>query len=266
MESINYQQKFVAFIDILGYKDLLYNSERDGKTLELITLLERLLKENITWKKFNYPDEFKIKMFSDCISLSVPHDIVALAGLLAHLATIQSELINNQILIRGAVTVGNHYESENLIFSKALIDAYEIESKKAIYPRIIIDEQIVNIIGNSDKNTFLRSLILKDYDNQLFLDYLFSYWNQGDCSEGVQRILKVQRNLILTSRSKHKNEPVILQKLAWLSLYHNQTVKNIQKFDELVVNEEFYFPKHLENRNTVANKPSADHVGQSDPK
>ena len=43
--------------------------------------------------------------------------------------------------------MGSYYSDANMIFSKAMIDAYYLESKKAKYPRILIDNKIIERIN-----------------------------------------------------------------------------------------------------------------------
>lgn len=244
---MGYRRKYVAFIDILGYRKLLKKAEQNKTANKVIAKIEELLQENVTWKKFEHPIEYSVKMFSDCACLSAPFNSWGLVCLFTHLMSMQSSLIKSNILIRGAIAYGNHHESENLIFSSGLVKAYELESKKAIFPRIIIDDRVIKKIGNSKKNSILRSFILQDYDNQLFLDYLWSYWNQGDYSNEISDILKAQRRLIIKSRRMHHNKPKILQKFAWLSMYHNQVIKKITNLDKFLVGEETFAPVYLEN-------------------
>ena len=45
-------------------------------------------------------------------------------------------------LCRGGISQVWHYSDDDIIFSKALIDAYLIESKQATHPIIMIDKII----------------------------------------------------------------------------------------------------------------------------
>lgn len=52
-------------------------------------------------------------------------------------------MICKGILFRGAVVIGDLYNDKIIIFGPAMLEAYELESKKAIYPRIIIEEDTI---------------------------------------------------------------------------------------------------------------------------
>ena len=57
-------------------------------------------------------------------------------------------LISNDILCRGAVTYGKLIHTKEMIFGPALVQAYETESKAALYPRIILSEDLINMAGS----------------------------------------------------------------------------------------------------------------------
>ena len=86
---------------------------------------------------------------------------------------------------RGAVALGGMYypdknENENILLGEGIIRAYELETKVAIYPRIVVDEKVYNFIMNNKspcspfgkRGTKLIDLIKKDKDGIYFLDLL----------------------------------------------------------------------------------------------
>lgn len=53
-------------------------------------------------------------------------------------------LLEKGIFTRGAITIGLYYSDENIIFSGGLVEAYNLESKVAKYPRIIVSDKLIN--------------------------------------------------------------------------------------------------------------------------
>lgn len=47
------------------------------------------------------------------------------------------------ILIRGAITIGNLYHKSGVILGKGMIEAYHLELKSAVYPRIILSKTLI---------------------------------------------------------------------------------------------------------------------------
>ena len=67
-----------------------------------------------------------------------------LSDLLLHLVRAQARLIvDESILIRGTVTMGRVVKSRGELFGPAVVRAYELERDRAEYPRIIIDDRIL---------------------------------------------------------------------------------------------------------------------------
>ena len=61
---------------------------------------------------------------------------------------IQFQLSSMGIFIRGGITLKELYTGKNFIYGKGIIDAYHIENKIAIYPRVVIDKELIKFINN----------------------------------------------------------------------------------------------------------------------
>ena len=169
---------FVAFIDLLGFKDMISMDAGSGKYLEIIQNAIKKGTEGIENRKkeLNHPfefwyNEFKVKSFSDCFCFSIPLEfddgekdfMQNFIAFYTWLMVFYNELLNEGFLCRGGITQGWHHSSENIIFSKALIDAYHIESKEAVHPIIMIDEKLLSQLKN------------KGFQNERFYKYMFSH-------------------------------------------------------------------------------------------
>ena len=87
--------------------------------------------------------------------------------------------------VRGAVVLGKLYwpeKDENIILGPAMIDAYNLESTVAIYPRIVINEGLYEYIKDEKNKVYanplaserllLKDFIRRDEDGVLFFDIL----------------------------------------------------------------------------------------------
>jgi hypothetical protein len=54
--------------------------------------------------------------------------------------------LTNGLFIRGGISFAPHFKSGLLTYSHALPVAYEIEQKQAVYPRIVIDRNIIEMM------------------------------------------------------------------------------------------------------------------------
>lgn len=156
--------------------------------------LNRLTSEqkNIFQKFQSNP--LKSKTLSDSVVLfmSLRDDVnkVPMKGIYAALASLASTFLTMLaagIVIRGGIDVGVGLElSDGEVYGSALSRAYELESKKAQYPRILIGDELVRYIKwqqakpeaddfsamNKIAASFCTKLIAIDLDGLPFLDYL----------------------------------------------------------------------------------------------
>jgi hypothetical protein len=182
----------VAYIDILGFKEIIEKYFSGKINSDYIDKLDKSLDRandfmtNINNANRNNPIinfNFKKKQFSDCVSISsefsdsIP-DYLTVGYFLFFIRLYELLLLQNKIYIRGGISIGGHFENSNMIFSEALVKSFLLEKDKAIYPRIIIDEKVLEIIDRARtentiefKNNFLfyGHAIIKDWDNTVFI-------------------------------------------------------------------------------------------------
>lgn len=154
MEQGGYKNYYIAFLDVLGFKNLVNNKENSCK--KILDIYENFKnpvtglyigEENESPQPVDSIKDVNIKVMSDSICFyidaSVPN---ALLCLLACCGSFQCKLLSLSppILIRGAITVGEMYAEGDTTFGPALTEAYLMEEKSAKYPRIIITKQLVD--------------------------------------------------------------------------------------------------------------------------
>ncbi|PDZ55088.1 hypothetical protein CON15_23105 [Bacillus cereus] len=59
---------------------------------------------------------------------------------------IQLEMMRKGILMRGGLAVGLLCHNDNIVYGPAMVEAYELESKLAIYPRVVVKENDLKYI------------------------------------------------------------------------------------------------------------------------
>lgn len=142
----------VAFLDILGFKEHVkkYVNPEHPQDKEILEKIKSALNDAfkiITERE--YRNLLRIKVFSDCTCarmpemLCTPIEFSMLCSLITWAVGYNFNLIRRDIYPRGGISAGFHYEDENMIFSDGLIKAHELEHKVAIYPRTILDEELV---------------------------------------------------------------------------------------------------------------------------
>src|SRR5680860_168334 len=121
-----YEKRFVLFLDILGFKKIIEETEKKNKQNEKIHALILALKE---MKKIvsRMPKKTSkiVTQFSDSIVVSFQEDdfkeipifLINIHKLIVHLA-------KRQIFCRGAISYGHLFHTQDFVFGPALIDAY----------------------------------------------------------------------------------------------------------------------------------------------
>ena len=109
------------------------------------------------YKKYHseHMNEPKVDIFSDNIILS--SEIVenkeerAFVSIIFFSALLQMNMWINSLLVRGGISCGNFFSDERMIWGNALVQAYKLEGQIAIYPRIIVEPEIAEIIKSHYK-------------------------------------------------------------------------------------------------------------------
>jgi hypothetical protein len=117
-----------------------------------------------------------IKIFSDNVIIANKLDkentlrVKEIDTLLNATAIFHNMSICNDIpwLLRGGITIGELFIDEIMVWGNALVKAYHIENKIAKYPRIVIDEDVTEIMENKK----ISDIINKDIDGQHYLNSL----------------------------------------------------------------------------------------------
>ena len=146
----------VLYCDILGFSEkvsLNENAENQQIFDDIKTSIDngvKIVKSFINLPNDEIKNKFRYKLFSDNLYVSFSYsnnddlDFAKSFWLLLFVTrAYQEAMLLKGILIRGGISFGNDYCDDNLIFSPALIKAYKIESEQAVFPRIIIDSEII---------------------------------------------------------------------------------------------------------------------------
>ena len=255
-----YRKYFVVFMDILGYKNLVESVDKnEKKALQTIDRLEHMIKKciNNTMTRVKNYSAFPVEyiLFSDSLCIFVPIDeseddakkregysekylennYIKLNMLCRLVADIQLESLQFGIIYRGAISLGNHFSSKNLVFSKALINAYLAESTKAIYPRVIIlDDPENDLLELAPLLYETFDLRLAPDDDFLFVDYLgkieeFYGFLKADCD-----YIKWHKRIIEQGIKENIDKENYLKKYAWMMNYHHSKLAPLFGKDILI--------------------------------
>lgn len=208
----------------MGFKEHIKTSQHDFvHAINIIKLLEMFDEEyeRARWydSSMDWPN-VAFTMFSDSIAISYDYEednpYVNLYCLLLDLQLLQSTAISYGFTLRGAITIGQVFHDRQIIFGPAMIDAYLIEHEKAIYPRIIMQKETIDLLKEAPSNSRVKH---KDLLTILYpTEDDFYYINYG-CDLKVKVL--IEANL---AQFKNVNEHVY-QKYLWMKNKYNQEIK-----------------------------------------
>lgn len=184
--KLTYKRYAIAYMDILGTKEAIesLNPKDLIRRFNNVFLIGKAIVKNDIFSK--NPKSAKVKIFSDniCIAVEIKDsekEHKKLAWLASYCRDFQRHVLKNygNFLIRGGITLGDLYIDDTFVLGPGLIDAYKLESQKAKFPRIIVDERYAEKAMLYLKDACSRinegkgkCAIIKDDDGVYFLDYL----------------------------------------------------------------------------------------------
>ena len=194
---MEFSEYYVAYFDVLGYKEAFKKSEDvSAKLIDAIEFSIKIMKEivsihntTILGESTEETPKIEYKIFSDNVLICYKETKEPLSGLslvsfLRLVATIQRVFFERpHLIVRGGITKGPLYLTNDFVGGKALIDAVELEST-AVYPRIVVADCILNELDSFKMQNGLfksmvdascQDLLVKDVDDKTFLNYIMSY-------------------------------------------------------------------------------------------
>lgn len=188
-------QKIVAFVDILGFSEIIRKFD-NGELPEILEELQEAITPAIRLMKmpskggsvpdFAPPSTFWLwkqcldtRLFSDCLCAAAPLEyngfdfFAQFQFMYMYLMSYQELLMGRGFFTRGAITIGSHYADDNMIFSGGLVETYGLETKSANFPRIILSEKIKVELAKykESQQEKLNYMLVEDGDGFTFLNH-----------------------------------------------------------------------------------------------
>jgi len=244
---MKYEQRIVAFIDILGFKALLDETlDKKGNDNEeainaVVSAYEAIRDIWDLDKKSDYlntksSQTKKVSIFSDCLVVSFEiNQSSEVFYTLLEIKWLIMRLLARKILCRGAVSLGKFIHTDNYLFGPALVEAYLLESKAAVYPRVILDTNVIeagaknrgNLHSLSQEKEYVQSLLEQDSDGMYYIDYFFKAQSElddpeYDFPEYINNLAQVIRKGLMGS--SHHSKADIRVKYSWMRERYNHMV------------------------------------------
>lgn len=243
-----YEERLLAFIDLLGFADLIKESEANPATIVKIARALRTAQRmaegfveatsnRVTYKVAGCSQQ----MFSDTIVLSCPcessHALNYMVGWVTYFQLIMWS--ERAVFIRGSIVHGDLYDKTRLIFGPALLEAYCLERTVADWPRILVSNRVLRVLSDEERKSAFNEYLQKEDDGPAYIDYLrelfaLSAYAEGQHSNRVDlpnpvKLIEMHKAKIieavnsLNSKDCNKRQSV-LTKYYNLAKYHNSVI------------------------------------------
>ena len=212
----NTREKVVCYLDILGFKNKVENNLENAALLPFVMMIQA--KEAET--------DIRYYSFSDCMYLTCEKNkintLIKVVSFIQYNLLMCSPMlidkvngdgkckIENVNLIRGAITFGEVVEFDDFnAFGNAINKGYLLESKEAIYPRIIIDDELYSYFKD-------RNDIIKDDDEKYYVDFIKQMGKEIDNNkDNIFMIYEYIDNYL-------KENQDAIEKYEWFNSYINK--------------------------------------------
>lgn len=247
---MKYDNRIVAYLDILGFKDLLDktvdNEENDvEEKIDAIQDVYKIIRT--TWdldegdinseyfKKAILKDREKKKkvvtIFSDTIVVSFLQQAESEIFLtLMELRWLIMNLAHKGVICRGALAYGKLIHTDKMIYGPALVEAYMTESKAALFPRVILTKELIQLAGKfkSSHNSpeeeveYVEGLLKKDLDGMYYIDYFLGA--QNDLDDEFDFPIYLEKMADMIRKGVKSRKPEVRIKYMWMKEKINEVI------------------------------------------
>jgi hypothetical protein len=210
----------VLFVDILGVREM----NRTEDAARHLVALDRAVRRS--YRDFLDPrSRWRSSFFSDSLVLAAPcsefaGDAFAVGGLIEQAAILQFDLSLEGFFLRGGLSLGDFHIHDGLIFGPALVAAHEVESRVAIYPRIVLDSAADDAKRSylvAPQPTEALAPLMRDGDRRAFVDYLGMQFDDPDSD----RLFALHRRVVTEKLQANRSSKRVWEKYRWVAEYHN---------------------------------------------
>jgi hypothetical protein len=240
-----YEYSIVSFFDIFGFRSLV--EEKDaGDVSKILDLLAWVGKAGLDADADAYAP--RVVAFSDSIVRAVnihseankKHPIGLLFSELISILWAQMNMIYKGYFVRGAITIGNVAITSTQVFGPAFIEAHELESQVARYPRIIVSPRALRCLDTCDilikeghsipiEKGYVKRLLKEGDDGIWFIDYLNASRSEVDDDQEYFDYICQHRDAIKTLYEKEGSSSTRAYVCNWLAEYHNRTIDGLHR-------------------------------------
>lgn len=289
---------FTFFLDMLGFGNKIGHIDNMEEAEEFIDFMKNNKNDSHDWILYSEENDayenaismpnfydFKFAFISDSIVMSyVPkhqeksfseeeyykHTASLFYFMTNRINTIMINLLTeHKMLIRGGVSQKFSHIDNEFVVGKGIVEAYKLESKEAVYPRIILSKEISSNLKFMEAMKKVsnmkyggKRLLKRDTDKFFYIDYLGYFFLTSevisdpkaipeelyekykeailDHNKYIDSVCQLHKEAIddmyifLQSRKESNQYANIEKKYEWVKNYHNELMRVNNKRDFLI--------------------------------
>jgi hypothetical protein len=224
----------VIYLDLLGFRDRMMSVAHDREeSQKLLTEYQEIVVPALHALVDREFDIFQFKGFTDNIvlgaRLSGSDDAEAVIGTATiKVAQFQLELARKGWFVRGGIATDFFYMDETIVFGSGLINAYDLESKIARDPRVVLDDLTLDLVRRFLKyyadpyhDAPQNGYVLVDTDGRGFVNYLYAPRGFDASFDEISSALLDHKRAVEAALVETAGRPLIWSKYRWVATYHN---------------------------------------------
>ena len=172
--NARYERRIIGYVDVLGWRDACKLFDVNDLLRVVMGIKDHAAsfskeaKNSLRDAGTNYSNireqrAIEFSFFSDNFAVSAPATKQHAANIFKILGWACHELLKKKFAARGAITLGDLYHEDDIIFGPALSEAVDIEQNRACYPRILCTDTLMEFL--SPINNKIEGLVRDQHRN-----------------------------------------------------------------------------------------------------
>jgi len=218
----DYRERYVAFMDVLGFSQLVSDADHQPHKREVILAIIESLRTTLSEIP---PTNFRFTQFSDCIAVSADRSRDGIIAIFSGCAALVTDLLQLGVMLRGGIAVGNLVHTSDVLFGTGLLSALA-HDRSGGSPRIALQNDVMSDAREWGYDDLTRT---DHIDGHPMLHVLWEFENAGT-GGAMQPLIRTAAGKIVRhvrgNTSREDLPPDVQAKWTWMGNYWNQSVTN----------------------------------------
>jgi len=173
-----YEKRIIAYADIISWRNASNDISQFNRLYKTVKIIEDRAKKfsaeikkvlrdtpGVSPKDIQEHSCIEFSFFSDNFAVSAPANYGQM--IFTVMAWASHDLLREEFLVRGGVTIGDLYHDQGIIFGPALVEAVKLEQEKPHYPCLLCSKELGRYLKQTD---YMDKVVLIDKYEKLVVN------------------------------------------------------------------------------------------------